>query len=220
MIPPSVKSIWRTAWQNTRFRTLLMLAFGLLLLTLWAFPYCFAYIQGQEGIFLNDIILSHLPAHDVSLPIFSLIWGSGLLMCVRILKNPRILVVFVLAYVCVTALRFGCMLIFPLEPPANLIPIVDPLSNYFYGKGGYITKDLFFSGHTSTLFLICLCLIQKTDKFVVLLATLTLGFLLLVQHVHYTLDVGAAFPFTYLVWKLVDAIVEKTEKLHIPKPRY
>lgn len=88
----------------------------------------------------------------------------------------------------------------PLNPPIGLIPMVDPLTNAFYGKV-YITKDLFYSGHTSTIFLIFLCLRQRWDRLMTFVGTLIVGSLLLVQHVHYTIDVLGAFVFTYpLYW--------------------
>ena len=78
--------------------------------------------------------------------------------------------------------------------------MVDPITNAFYGKV-YITRDLFYSGHTSTIFLIFLCLRRRWDRLLALIGSLIVGSLLLVQHVHYTIDVLGAFVFTYpLYW--------------------
>jgi membrane-associated phospholipid phosphatase len=87
----------------------------------------------------------------------------------------------------------------PLDPPAGLIGLADPLSNFFYGPK-FITRDLFFSGHTSTVFLLYLCLPGKADKKLALAATLSVAILLLVQHVHYTLDVLGGFLFGWISW--------------------
>ena len=67
----------------------------------------------------------------------------------------------------------------------------------------YITHDLFFSGHTTTVFLVFLCLKKKWDRIYVLTASIVLGMLLLAQHVHYTIDVLAAPVFTYAVYRLM-----------------
>jgi len=74
------------------------------------------------------------------------------------------------------------------------------LSNHFYG-GKFLTKDLFFSGHTSIQFLSFLCLQKKSDKVLALISTILVASLVLVQHVHYTIDVLAAPLFTWLSYK-------------------
>jgi membrane-associated phospholipid phosphatase len=96
----------------------------------------------------------------------------------------------------------------PLDPPAGLIPLVDPLSNFFYGDK-FVTKDLFFSGHTSSVFLLCLTIPGRTDKKLALIATFIVGFLLLVQHVHYTLDILGGFLFAWIAYKLATRLVQR-----------
>ena len=66
-----------------------------------------------------------------------------------------------------------------------------------------MTKDLFFSGHTSTVVLLFLCLPGKVDKGLALISIVVVGSLLLVQHVHYTLDVLGAIFFTWLSYRIV-----------------
>jgi membrane-associated phospholipid phosphatase len=83
----------------------------------------------------------------------------------------------------------------------GLIGLVDPISNFFYGEK-FVTRDLFFSGHTSTVFLIFLCLPGSRDKKIALAVTIIVGFLLLVQHVHYTLDVLGALLFAWIAYRI------------------
>jgi len=69
----------------------------------------------------------------------------------------------------------------------------DPLSNYFYGTK-FITKDLFYSGHTSIVLLIGFTTQHKVLKTLYVIAASLIGFMVLSNHVHYTIDVIAA-PF-------------------------
>ena len=94
----------------------------------------------------------------------------------------------------------------PLEPPKNLHPIVDAMANAFYGPH-FITRDLFFSGHTATVFLMGLCLKGRIDKLAAFIATSFVGILLLVQHVHYTIDVVVAPFLTWFIFLIAKKIV-------------
>jgi len=156
----------------------------------------FQAIEVREGIEINDLILSVLPAKDCSVAIFILIWSSVALATIRFVKNPMLFILFLWSYVALCITRIITISLVPLDAPAGLIPLRDPLSNYFYGQV-FITKDLFYSGHTASLFLIFLCLEKKNDKLIVLFATGLVGLLLLIQHVHYSMDVLAAPFFAY-----------------------
>lgn len=165
-------------------------------------PFFFNTIEKRKGIQLNDIILDQIPAHNVSVLIFTIIWGMAALAFYRAASKPAMYVTYVWAYSFITILRFITISLFKLDPPAGLIQLIDPLTGIFYGHA-QITKDLFFSGHTATLCLIYLTLEKKIDKTFGFLAIIIVGCLLLVQHVHYTLDVLIAPIATFGVFKLV-----------------
>jgi hypothetical protein len=87
-----------------------------------------------------------------------------------------------------------------LDPPHELIRLKDPLTSITYGgRDLFMTKDLFFSGHTSNMLLLALCFDKKTDKFFAFLATFLVGILVLFQHVHYSIDVIGAVAITLLL---------------------
>ena len=192
--------VWQAAWKSTIFRRKFAIGIICLLALLGTFPYFFRVIEQHRGPVLNDWVLGRLPPQDVSLTIFMVIWASALLLLVRARRSPAIFMMFVYGYVIVSLSRMLSINLFPLDPPIGLIPMVDPITNAFYGKV-YITRDLFYSGHTSTIFLIFLCLRRRWDRLIALIGSLIVGSLLLVQHVHYTIDVLGAFVFTYpLYW--------------------
>jgi len=170
------------------------------------FPFFFQYIEQRRGPVLNDWLLNYLPAQDVSLFIFGILWTMALLMTVRALQNPAVLLLFLWGFGILCLIRIGTMGLVALNPPAGLVVLIDPLSNTFYGTT-FITKDLFFSGHTATLFLMFLTLTRPREKALALIATLAVGSLVLVQHIHYTVDVLAAPFFCYLAYQLARRLV-------------
>jgi membrane-associated phospholipid phosphatase len=190
---------WQAAWSVPGFRRKLITAAILVITILSCYPTYFQRIEARQGVILNDPLLRLLPAHNVSIAIFILIWTLSALAIFRAVQTPRILLVFLWSYVLLVLLRTVTIALVPLDPPANLIGLMDPLSNFFYGPK-FVTKDLFFSGHTSTMFLIFLCLPGRTDRRLALVVTFSVGFLLLVQHVHYTIDILGGFLFGWLSW--------------------
>lgn len=192
---------WQAAWKSPIFRRKFIIGIIGIIALLSSFNYFFLTIEQHTGPVLNDWVLAYIPPYDVSLIIFGVIWAAGLLIVIRSRRSPAVFMMFIYSYIIITLSRMISINVFPLNPPVGLIPMIDPLTNAFYGKV-YITKDLFYSGHTSTIFLIFLCLRGRWDRLWVLLGSLLVGILLLVQHVHYTIDVMGAFAFTYPLYRL------------------
>lgn len=197
---------WSFAWSQSAFRIKFIAGWLLLLSVLAAFHIFFETIEKREGVVLYDWLLNQLFVYNVSLPVFIFIWGATFLAIVRAIKNPQICLLMIWTYLLVCVARVIAIWLVPLNPPPDLIPLVDPLTNFFYGKQ-YVTKDLFFSGHTSSVFVIFLCLTKKTDRAFALISVICIGILLLVQRVHYTIDILAAPIVTYLCYKLAGLIV-------------
>lgn len=189
---------WRTALKEDCFKIRLIIIALIFASILFIFPYFFQHIEQREGYLLKDFIVDHVRPVDVSVPIFVCIWGITFLLAYRCFRNPMMFLVGLYSFIVLTLLRMTTISLVPLNPPQGLIPLVDPISNFFYGKTNFVTKDLFFSGHTSSQFLFFLCLQKRNDKILALLSTVIVGSLVLVQHVHYTIDVVAAIPLTYL----------------------
>ncbi len=197
-----LKDNWKSIWNSTTGRFQLLTGTSLLLLLLTTLPYFFSSIEKRQGVQLYDWVLENLPAQNMSVYIFSIIWGMALLAFYRAFSKPYMFVTYVWAYSFIILTRIVTIGLFKLDPPAGLIQLTDPLTGFFYGHTN-VTKDLFFSGHTATLCLFYLTLEKKTDKIIGLLAVVTVGILLLVQHVHYTLDVVVAPIAVYPIYKLV-----------------
>lgn len=191
---------WSSAWRSAAFRFKFILGFGLLILLVCCYPYFFSYIQNRNGVLLHDRLLAIIPSVDVSMSIFSVICFSLILGFNRTLRSPQLFLVFLWGYFFMSLSRVVTILLVPLDPPIGLQPLLDPIAGPFYGHGNDITKDLFYSGHTGALFLIYLIMQKKWEKALTLIGTVIIAILLLIQHIHYSLDVFAAPFFVYIVY--------------------
>jgi len=191
---------WQEAWQLKGFKIRFITGILMLVATFAYLPSFFKKIEQREGVAIADRLLEVVTPKDVSLIIFVCIWGVTLLLFFRCLRKPMMFIVAIYGFVALYMMRLMTITFIPLNPPSGLIPLIDPLSNIFYGKGTFITKDLFFSGHTSCQFLAFLCFNNTKDKLLALISTFVVGSLVLVQHVHYTVDVVAAIPLTFMCY--------------------
>ena len=193
---------WKNAWSNRSYRLKTIIGTVLFLSILASLPFFFSIIELRHGSLLNDRLLHILPAIDVSVPTFIIIWAMVILLLYRCTQDPSLFLLFIWSFIILSLSRMLTISLFPLEPPVGLIPLKDPISSIFYGGTEvFIKKDLFYSGHTSIQFLIFLSLKKKLDKIISLLATAFIGTLVLIQHVHYTIDVAAAIIFTYFIYR-------------------
>jgi hypothetical protein len=199
---------WRIAWQSPSYRKNLLLGLLGLVILFSLFPLFFQSIEKRHGILLHDWVLARIPARDVSLPILILIWATAALMLIRCIQRPDIFLTILWSYFLLCISRVITISLVPLEPPFGLLALNDRLANAFYGPT-FITRDLFYSGHTASVFLMYLCLRKKTDRWFTLLSAIIVAVLLLVQHVHYTVDVIAAPFFTYAMYLIALRIVRQ-----------
>ncbi|MBP6386096.1 MAG: hypothetical protein KA313_08340 [Pseudarcicella sp.] len=198
---------WSKAWQNNQFRWKFIGTLILFSIIAFNAPTYLGYIQTRKGVVLNDFILESLPALDVSNYIFVILYSLVVYFLSRTLCNAQLFLLFSMTFVIETYFRMLTIYLFPLEPPLGLIELSDPFAAIFiYGKKGAITHDLFFSGHTATMLIVCLFMKGKIQRFIAYLAALIVIVLLLIQHIHYTIDILGAFFFTFLAYFLAKRI--------------
>lgn len=201
VIEPTKKFTWKAALENKRYKSRLITGGILFIAVMCSFTPFFQYIQKREGVVMHDYLLERITPVNVSMPLMLCIWAAALIIIIRVINCPGIFLKFLWFFVLLSLFRFTTILLVALNPPAGIITIVDPLSTMFYGKT-FITKDLFFSGHTATVFGIFLCLQKKADRLFVLCLSVAVGILVLVQHMHYTVDVLCAPVFAYAAYWL------------------
>lgn len=187
--------------------------FTLVLLTLVLFflPKFLSFIELRDGVILQDPILKLFNPVNLTWLTFSLIYILLILAIIYFSTKPELLFTALQSYSVLIIFRMIVMFITPFNPPSDSIILNDPFVQLF-GSGEILTKDLFFSGHTATLFLLYLITDKRYLKFIYLIFTIIVGLAVLLQHVHYTIDVVAAPFFAYASYRLVKIFKNKVTK--------
>lgn len=189
--------------------------------------YCTLYMsiwETRKGTLILDPLLNRIPPHDFSLPIFCIIHSALVLSLLLNLITPKQLLKAFQAYSLLLIIRTLCIYYIPLERPTGMIYLQDPITAFFLNNVNVVTKDLFFSGHISTM---CLFMYYSPKKFwrsYLMFVTPLLAGLILWQHVHYTVDIVAAPFFAFATCKFIDVLHERweygVEKLEYPGWQY
>lgn len=193
---------WKSFLQNKRYRTEFIITIIILIPLLLSFSQFLLFVEQRAGVILNDPLLNSFNPIDLTWLIFVLIYLSLIIFIITTYNKPKILLLALQSYGLMVIFRAITMYLTPFEPPALLLLLNDPFVQLF-GEGDILTKDLFFSGHTGTLFLLFLLTENKTLRSVFLFATIIVGTAVLLQHVHYTVDVFVAPFISYASYKII-----------------
>ena len=155
------------------------------------------YIEKREGFVFNDPFLKLVAPIQLSVPIFILTYFLGIVGLIFSIRNPSLFINLIQSYTIMTIFRMITIYIVPLDPPLSIIPLKDSFLEIFFYSGRENLKDLFFSGHTATIFLFAFGFQKKYQKLFFALGASLVGVLVLLQHVHYSIDVIAAPVFAF-----------------------
>ena len=202
----------RFAWiegyklKKVQFKLLVSIIF--LAAALYLYSAFLGFVEAREGFSFNDPVLNLFHPVDLTWLIFSAIYLSLFTGIIILVRNPVRLTLAIQAYTVLILVRMIAMYSLPFDPPSSMIPLKDPFVQLF-GTGKLLTRDLFFSGHTATLFLLFLVVDKKPYKQLFLFLTVLVAVSVILQHVHYFIDVLAAPFFTFGCFIIVKSIREK-----------
>ena len=126
-------------------------------------PGFYHFIQARPGQRLADPLLGLLPVHDTSVLTFAVIYGSIAAALGFLAPKPKLLLRALWAYYLLQLLRMLTLWQVPLEPPAALVVLHDPVMDRIFAVTTQpIVRDLFFSGHTATAALLVLAVRGRT----------------------------------------------------------
>ena len=176
-----------------------------------AFSHFLHFVEQRDGVVLNDPLLNAFNPIDLTWLTFVLIYLSLIIFVVTTFNKPDKLLIAFQAYGLMLIFRTIAMYLTPFEAPETILLLNDPFVQFF-AKGDILTKDLFFSGHTGTLFLIFLLAENKTLKTIFLILTILVGNAVLLQHVHYSIDVFVAPFVAYCSYRTIKNLHTKFPK--------
>ena len=193
-----MKTKWHIYFSSRNKRNIFIGTQVLFFSTVFSFLHFLSFNEARPGFHFNDPILSLFHPIDLSAYIFFVNYVLGVYGLIVGFREPKLLIQLVQAYSILILLRMLCLYLVPLEAPVQIIPLKDSILQSTFYSGRANLKDLFFSGHTSTLFLFVFCFQNKGMKLLYTVGGITVGILLMLQHVHYSVDVIAAPIFSYI----------------------
>ncbi len=193
-------------WLDRNFLRSVIFAMALLLISLFINYKAELYATEKAINAVNDIILDNIPTLDVS-GIF--IYGAilfGIFVAIVLLYKPAA-IPFTLKSIALFTFTRSIFIMFThmgLIPDQIHVVQENIIQSFIFG-GGY-----FFSGHAGLPFLMTLIFWKNRILRGIFLATSVIfSFTVLVGHLHYSIDVFAAFFITYGVYHAAEIFFKK-----------
>ena len=164
-------------------------------------------LEHRPGISIKDPLLDWLPPVDCSWPIFILLYGSLVYGLISLVRFPVVFLQLLFAFAFMYLVRFLCIFFVPLAEPKDLIPLYDPFLESLFFQATILKRDLFFSGHFASIFLLFLSMKPRSMKIVYFFLAIALAIMILFQHVHYSYDIVGAALFSWISYILAQKFI-------------
>ncbi len=201
-------SKYKTHLQSREFVISTIVAFGLLLVSLVINFYAGAYATEKASNAVTDVVLSNIRVYDVD---GFFVYGALLFwvfIAWLLIREPNRIPFTLKAIALFTLIRSLFISLTHMGPFPERLEV----NSNFMGKftsGG----DLFFSGHTGLPFLMALVFWNtKPLRYLFIASSMLFGAVVLMAHLHYSIDVLSAFFITYSIYHIAE-IIFRTDKL-------
>lgn len=160
---------------------------------------------------VNDIILDNIPVYDVS-TIFIygpfIMWLFVAFLCLREPKIIPFVLKNIALFTLIRALFITLTHIGPFPDHLEFTTSTELIKNFTFGG------DLFFSGHTGLPFLMSLVFIKRPRLRLFFLAVAVFfAAIVLMAHLHYSIDVASAFFITYTIYHIAKYLFKEDERV-------
>ena len=202
---------YKKLFKNKDF--LLSLAIGLMLLcaSMVVGVYAGQYATESASSPVTDIVLNNIPVFDLDGVLFYgpfVFWAYVAFLGIK--KPRRLPFIFksVAVFVLVRSVFISLTHIGPFPDQEAMLNPQTFLEKFMFGG------DLFFSGHTGLPFLMALIFHKNKKLFVFFtLIAIFFGIVVLLAHLHYSIDVLAAFFITYTIYHIASYLFKKDKEL-------
>jgi hypothetical protein len=186
-------------WKQKSFRLSMFLGILFFSASLVINHFISIYVDSRASNFVRDIILDNVRAFDVDgLLTYGVITFFIFVITCLFVEPKRF--PFVLKS---TALFYLIRSIFISLTHLGPSPLQTPINPSDFLSSILIGNDFFFSGHTGMPFLVALMFWDiKRIRYISLFASLFFGALVLLGHLHYSIDVFAAFFISYSIFHI------------------
>ena len=198
---------WSDFYRNKKLFFSFILSILLFIIGLVFYSNFLIYNESRSGAILQDPVLVFFSPVNLTWLIFIILYTSIIASLVYLSGKPISLTITLFAYFILILFRVAAMYLVPLDPPPAMLALKDPVVESL-GTGQMLTKDLFFSGHTSLLFLLFLVVKNKLLRYYLLVGSVVVGCSVLLQHIHYSIDVLVAPFFSYVSYTIARYIMK------------
>ena len=202
---------YKRCFSNKRFVASVFVAFLLLIAGLVINFYAGEYAAASANNSVTDIILDNIPVFDVDGTFVYgpfILWLFVAILCLREPRRIPFVLKNIALFVFVRSIFITLTHIGPF-PDHLVISEASRLISHFTFGG-----DLFFSAHTGLPFL--MALVFHRDMRLRVLFTITaifFGVIVLMAHLHYSIDVASAFFITYTIYHIAKFLFREDEKI-------
>jgi len=189
------KSLWKQRSFSSNFALSMLLLFA----SLFANYFANVYTTNHVSNYVSDIILDNLPVVNVDFVFVEGAIALWLFVIFLLIRDPQ-KIPFVVKGIAVFVLirSFFIMLTHLALPPDH--SYLDPASTFRYITAG---NDMFFSSHTGLPYLMALNFWANKKLRIFFIGTaIIFAASVLLGHLHYSIDVFAAFFITYSIFHI------------------
>lgn len=200
---------WKVLLSDHTFKVSFFVGFCLLMAAYVANYFASSFSDTQAYVSVGDLILDKIPTYNME---FFFTWFMYFLMALTfvypVFFKPEIVPFALKTFALLIMVRSGFILLTNIGPPVG----------FFYEGakvGGQVVSDLlfrndlFFSGHTAYPYLSFLLYRQTKLRWFFLFGSIVEAMTVLLMHVHYSIDVFAAFFIAYGVYMASNALFNK-----------
>ncbi|MBI3512436.1 MAG: hypothetical protein HY064_17385 [Bacteroidetes bacterium] len=198
-----MKCEWKSSLNDLHYRKNIFISVILLSIVLAIFFFILAFAEKRHGFIIERGWRTAMCApEDLSVFIFSLTYSAAIIGVIYCFTKPGTALLLIRTYLVLQFFRSITLLVVPLDPPPGIIPLNDPFLHATFYNGRANLKDLFFSGHVATSLMFAFIVRNKFLKISFVAASIIIGVFIIIQRVHYVVDVITAPAFTYAAYRI------------------